>query len=120
MNSIEILESRYRVLTTWEGDAPYFSGVWKWLGESARGNKEPYMEISQFMKDIEENRNRYKSTDRRIIIESTRQILVFYPDEIKKLALTDEELYIKALKRGKSELRYRANERRVLNGNQRP
>lgn len=64
------------------------------------------------MRDVEES-SKYVKTDDRIIIKESRHILVFYPQEITRLVLKhDESLYITALKRGKSELRYRANEKR--------
>jgi hypothetical protein len=54
----------------------------------------------------------------KIIIILHKHIAVLYPSEIQKLLLNDEELYIKAMKRGKSEKRYQANENRESRCNQ--
>ena len=43
-----------------------------------------------------------------------RQIIVLYPAEVRGLLKGDPDLYMRALKRGKSELRYQVNERREL------
>ena len=51
----------------------------------------------------------------KIIVPLHKHIAVLYPSEIQKLLLNDEELYIKAMKRGKSEKRYDANEKRIDN-----
>ena len=44
--------------------------------------------------------------------------VVLYPSEIQKLLTTDMDLYMKAVKRGKSEKRYQANEHRESRYNQ--
>lgn len=54
--------------------------------------------------------------DEKIIVPLHKHIAVLYPAEIQKLLLKDEELYIKAMKRGKSEKRYQANEYREKQG----
>jgi hypothetical protein len=51
--------------------------------------------------------------EEKIILSFSKHIAVLYPSEIQKLLLTDDELYIKAMKRGKSEKRYQANEKRM-------
>lgn len=48
----------------------------------------------------------------KVFVNTTKCLLVLYPNEIQKLLFQDLELYEKAIKRGKSELRYRAVERR--------
>ena len=49
----------------------------------------------------------------KLLIQGDRQLLVLYPGEIIRAVLKDEELYIKANKRGKSERRIRTNEYRT-------
>ncbi len=50
--------------------------------------------------------------EEKIIVPLHKHIAILYPAEIQKLLLSDPELYIKAIQRGKSERRYRANEYR--------
>jgi len=52
----------------------------------------------------------------KVFVNTTKCLLVLYPNEIQKLLFQDLELYEKAIKRGKSELRYRAVERRCGKG----
>jgi len=52
----------------------------------------------------------------KVFINTPKCLLVLYPDEIQKLLFNDMDLYEKAIKRGKSELRYRAVERRCGRG----
>jgi len=66
-------------------------------------------EFSRYISDLE---NEFESSDDKIVVEADRCILVLYPSEIKKLVQYDDNIYEKALKRGKSEARYMANERR--------
>ena len=49
----------------------------------------------------------------KLLIQGDRQLLVLYPREVIQAVLKDEELYIKANKRGKSERRIRTNEYRT-------
>ena len=111
-NSIEELKNSFGILTTWENGTPYFSGVTKVLLAKLNGDDNIYREVSLLMRDIEDNKDKYITKDERIIIQAPKHILVLYPSEIQRAILRDEELYIKALRRGKSELRYRANEKR--------
>ncbi len=111
-NSIEILQDRYGILTTWQDNRPYFSGVWKHLKAKCAGGGDNYAEISELMKDVEENWKLYQPQDDRIIVRLPKQILVLYPSEILKCVVADSDIYEKALRRGKSEARYRAQERR--------
>ena len=53
-----------------------------------------------------------RAFDNAILLHSVKAIYVLYPQELKRLLMNDEELLCKSLQRGKSELRYRANERR--------
>lgn len=48
----------------------------------------------------------------RLFIQGDRQLLILYPNEIIQAVLLDEDLYIKANKRGKSEIRIQQNEAR--------
>lgn len=115
-NPVGLLDETFGIQTTWKNGIPYFSMVGRVLAEELQGNHGAYAEVSTLMREVEANKNKYNQTDDRILIKSPKQLLVFYPDEIRRLALKDEALYIKALKRGKSELRYQANERRQNNG----
>ena len=112
MNSIEILQDEYGVLTTWQDNRPYFSGVSKHLVEKHSGGNDNYEEISGLMKDVEENWKLYQPQDDRIIVKLPKQILILYPSEILKCVVADSDIYEKALRRGKSESRFRAQERR--------
>lgn len=49
----------------------------------------------------------------KLLIQGDRQLLVLYPREIIQAVLSDEELYIKANKRGKNEIRTQKNEYRT-------
>ncbi len=112
-NSIDELRDCYGILTTKEKGKIYFNGVWRILAQRlSSGDDEIYKKVSMLMEDVEKNYSSYVEEDNRVVIEAPRHLLVFYPSEIIKLAQSDEELYIKGLKRGKSELRYRANEQR--------
>lgn len=50
--------------------------------------------------------------DKAIILYTTKAILVAYPSELVSLIQNDEDMLFKALKRGKSEKRYQACEKR--------
>lgn len=56
--------------------------------------------------------------EEKIIIPLHKHMAVLYPSEIQKLLLKDDELYIKVIKRGKSERRIQANENRMNRYNQ--
>lgn len=61
----------------------------------------------------------YIDKDRqRLLIQGDRQLLVLYPGEIIQAVLSDEELYIKANKRGKNEIRTQKNEYRTNKRNE--
>lgn len=61
----------------------------------------------------------YIDEDRqRLLIQGDRQLLVLYPGEVIQAVLSDEELYIKANKRGKSEIRTQKNEYRTNKRNE--
>ena len=61
----------------------------------------------------------YIDEDRqRLLIQGDRQLLVLYPREIIRAVLGDEELYIKANKRGKNEIRTQKNEYRTNKRNE--
>ena len=61
----------------------------------------------------------YIDEDRqRLLIQGDRQLLILYPSEIIEAVLGDEELYIKANKRGKSEIRTQKNEYRTNKRNE--
>lgn len=61
----------------------------------------------------------YIDKDRqRLLIQGDRQLLVLYPREIIQAVLGDEELYIKANKRGKNEIRTQKNEYRTNKRNE--
>ena len=61
----------------------------------------------------------YIDEDRqRLLIQGDRQLLVLYPGEIIQAVLSDEELYIKANKRGKNEIRTQKNEYRTNKRNE--
>ena len=61
----------------------------------------------------------YIDKDRqRLLIQGDRQLLVLYPREVIQAVLGDEELYIKANKRGKSEIRTQKNEYRTNKRNE--
>ena len=112
MNSIKELQDKFGILTTWQDNRPYFSGVYKHLIAKHTGGVDNYAEISRLMKDVEENWKLYQSKDDRIIVKLPKQLLILYPSEILKCVVADSDTYEKALKRGKSEARYRAQERR--------
>lgn len=59
-------------------------------------------------KDIAEIREQ----DNAIMLTSTKALYIVYPQELRQLIMGNEEILYKSLKRGKSEMRYRANERR--------
>lgn len=56
-----------------------------------------------------------ESMSEKIIIQFNKHIAVLYDYEIQKLLFSNPELYIVAMKRGKSEKRYQANEKREDN-----
>ena len=61
----------------------------------------------------------YIDEDRqRLLIQGDRQLLVLYPREIIQAVLSDEDLYIKANKRGKNEIRTQKNEYRTNKRNE--
>ena len=61
----------------------------------------------------------YIDEDRqRLLIQGDRQLLVLYPKEVIRAVLGDEELYIKANKRGKNEIRTQKNEYRTNKRNE--
>ncbi len=49
----------------------------------------------------------------KIIVTLEKHIVVLYPSEIKRLLLNEPELYIKCIKRGKSEKRIEACTKRM-------
>ncbi len=53
------------------------------------------------------------------MIQGDRLLLVLTPKEIIDAVLRDEALFIKSCKRGKSELRYMQNERRMQKAEER-
>lgn len=111
-NNFERLQDEYGVLAHKENGRVYFSGL---LGISKRimqGNTALHDEIYPMLEDVERNYDKYVQRDNRIVVELPRHTLVLYPNEVMRLALTDEKLYLRALQRGKSELRYRAYENR--------
>jgi hypothetical protein len=57
-----------------------------------------------------------RMNNNKVFVNTTKCLLVLYPNEIQKLLFQDLELYEKAIKRGKSEMRYRAVERRCGKG----
>lgn len=59
-----------------------------------------------------EDRAEIRQTDNAIMLTSTKALYVIYPSELRQLIMNNEEMLYKSLKRGKSEMRYRANERR--------
>ena len=54
----------------------------------------------------------------RLFIQGDRQLLILYPKEVIQAVLDNEELYIRANKRGKSELRIQKNEYREAKNNE--
>lgn len=58
------------------------------------------------------------SMSERIVIQLHKHIAVLYDYEIQKLLFSNLELYMLAMKRGKSEKRYQANENRSNNHNE--
>ena len=112
MNSARVLNDRYGIGARLENGCVFFSGVGKCLS-SVTGNEAAFREVHQLMVDVEENCRKYLQQDERIIVDGDRQIIVLYPGEVRRLLQRDPDLYMKALKRGKSELRYRQNERRT-------
>lgn len=112
MNSIERLQDEFGILVTWKDNRPYFSGVGKHLIAEHACGANIYAEISALMKDVEDNWKTYQQKDERIVVKLPRQILVLYPSEILKCVVNNEDIYTRALKRGKSESRYIAQERR--------
>ncbi|MCI2061907.1 MAG: hypothetical protein LKJ83_03960 [Eubacteriaceae bacterium] len=48
----------------------------------------------------------------RVVVQCRKYIAVLYADEIERLLHKDMDLFEKAVRRGKSEKRYRANENR--------
>ena len=114
MNSAELLYNRYRVTANLDSSGKvFFAGVGRCLS-SVTGDEAAYKEIRQLMIDVEENAKNYLQKDDRIIVTGERQIIVLYPAEVRGLLKGDPDLYMRALKRGKSELRYQVNERREL------
>lgn len=53
-----------------------------------------------------------KVPNEKYIVQLPKHIVVLYASEIQRLLYKDEDLYLLAMKRGKSEKRYRANEKR--------
>lgn len=51
--------------------------------------------------------------DNRLLVQGDRLLLVLTPKEVIDSILNDKELFAKACKRGKSELRYQQNEQRM-------
>ncbi len=112
MNSVEVLQNEYGVTTVWKDNRPHFTTPSKELISTVCGG-EPDNRLWALMRDIDTNWKRYKPPeDKRIIVDLPRQKLVLTREEILKCVSANEEIYMEALKRGKSELRYLANERR--------
>ena len=106
--AVKELYEKYGIKTTKDPSGwASFSGVGKSL------QSDTWQEVRQLMKDAEKEITGIQ-TNERIVVEFPRHIVVLYPPELKKLLERDIELYEKALKRGKSELRYRANEKRAM------
>ena len=53
-----------------------------------------------------------QDNDKTLLVSSTRQLLVLSQEDIEHAVVRDFDVYMKALKRGKSELRYQKNEER--------
>lgn len=112
MNSIETLYNKYKVRTEIDSlGTVWFSGLGRWTS-LYMGDSSAWEEISLLMADAEQHAKEYLKKDDRIIITGQRQVLVLRPDEVRSLLTHDPNLYVKALKRGKSEKRRLANERR--------
>lgn len=111
-SNFERLRDEYGVLACKENERVYFNGLLGISKQIMQGNTTLRDEIYPLLEDVERNYDKYVQRDNRIVVELPRHTLVLYPNEIMQLALTDEGLYLKALQRGKSELRYRAYENR--------
>lgn len=113
MNSAEILYKRFGVVSKLDGSGQvWFHGLGKVLAATICGDGYVYEEASRLMADVEKNARDYLQYDNQVILRAPRQIVVLTPTEIMDLLKSDPDLYVKALKRGKSVKRIQATERR--------
>ena len=111
MNAAQILYDQFGITTELDSSGRvWFSGLMRWTHLARGGDMSAWQEIGRLMDEVEKKHLR---RDDRIIVVVDRQTLVLRPEEIPKLLERDPDLYVKALKRGKSEKRMQANERRI-------
>lgn len=72
MNSIEMLQDKYGVLTIWQDHKPFFIGVFMPLKSRLTGSSDNYAEISMLMKDVEENWRIYQPAGDRTNTQESR------------------------------------------------
>ena len=112
LNSATVLYDKYGIRSELDSSGHvWFSRVGRYLG-AVSGNDASWREVRQLMMDVEQNGKKQLQHDDRVIVTGDRQVLVLYPKEIRTVLQKDPDMYMKALKRGKSEIRYQANERR--------
>lgn len=109
MSSADELYDKYGIVSEMDGSGRIrFSGI----GCLPASNESAWQEVQRLMIDVEQNGRKYLQQDDRVIITGERQMLILFPGEIRNLLKHDLDLYVKALKRGKSEKRLRASEKR--------
>lgn len=112
MNSVTVLYERFGITAELDSlGRVLFSGVGRSL-PLVTGDSAAWDEARRLMIDVEQNSRKYLQKDDRLIIKGERQVLILYPSEVRNLLKSDSDLYVKALKRGKSMLRMVASERR--------
>lgn len=113
MNSAQILYDRHGIISQLDSSGRvWFSNMRKGLSPTMSGDCSVYKEVSELMIDVEQNAKKYLHCDKRIIVTGDRQVLVLYPKEVRQLALSDPDLYVTALRRGKNEKRMQETEKR--------
>lgn len=113
MNSAQLLYDRYGIVSHLDSSGRvWFSNMKIGFSLPVCGDCSVYEEIRGLVIDIEQNAKKYLRCDDRIIVRGERQVLVLHPGEVRTLLQSDPDLWMKALKRGKSEKRIQANEKR--------
>lgn len=112
MNSVKTLYERFGIVAEMDNIGRVtFSNVGRCLS-AVNGDKQAWEEVRRLMVDVEEHGKEYLQKDEKLVITGDRQTLILYPSEVRNLLKSDSDLYIKALKRGKSLRRLVASERR--------
>lgn len=110
MNAAQILYDQFGITIKMDSSGrEIVCGLGRWTHLLRGGDTSAWQEIGRLLDEVEKKHLR---RDDRIIVVVDRQTLVLRPEEIPKLLERDPDLYVKALKRGKSEKRMQANERR--------